>query len=43
MRKPVPCEVWCRSRFVAAVPRFIQPDGRSASAAAGRGRAQLRQ
>jgi hypothetical protein len=36
MNKPVPCEVWQRTRFVARVPAFTAADGETASAAAAR-------
>jgi hypothetical protein len=35
MNKPVPCELWQRTRFVARIPAFASADTESASAAAG--------
>jgi hypothetical protein len=42
LEKPVACEVWLRTRFVARIPRFRSPDGGSASAGAARAPSPLR-
>jgi hypothetical protein len=42
MNKPVRCEVWDRTRFVARIPAFTSPGAGNPSAGAARGPSPLR-